>query len=149
MAIFASKKALGVGVVIRNLEGEEMAALLVKGEDVDYNEKAEVLACQRALEFAVDTGFSELIVEGNNTTVMQAVSSTHPKLSRLGVIYEDIRCLVAGLRYVSFNCVRCSANFVAHSLARYTSMLGDEVWLEDLPPLAREALYLDTTFSIE
>lgn len=104
-----------------------MAALLARREVVDDSEEAKVLACRKTLEFAVEVGFSELIVEGDNVTVMQAISSTHPNLSRLGLIYEDICCLAATLRYVSFSCVRRSANSMAHSLARYASLLNDEV----------------------
>ena len=146
-AIFASKRASGVSVMICNVEGEVMATLLARREVVDDSEKAEVLACRKALEFVVDAGFSELIVEGDNAIVMQAISSTHPNLSRLGLIYEDICCLAATLRYVSFSCVRRSANSVAHSLARYASLLNDEVvWLEESPSPAHEALYLDSSF---
>ena len=67
--------------------------------------------------------------------------------SRLGVIYDDIRHLAAGLHYVSFNCIRCSANSVAHSLARYANVLDEEVvWLEETPPPALDALYFDSSF---
>ncbi|KAL0005561.1 hypothetical protein SO802_013122 [Lithocarpus litseifolius] len=87
---------------------------------------------------------SELIVEGDNVTVMQTISSTHPNLSRLGLVYKYICCLAAGHRYVSFSCVRHSANSVAHSLARYASLLDDEVvWMEESPPPA-----LDTTTNL-
>ena len=145
--IFASKRAQNVGVVIRNAEGEVMVALSARGEAVDDSEEAEVLACRKALEFAIDARFSELIVEGDDAIVMQVISSTHPNLSRLGLIYEDICCLAASLRYVFFSCVRRSVNSVADSLARYASLLDDEVaWLEESPPPAHEALYLDSKF---
>jgi len=39
--------------------------------------------------------------------------------SRLGFIYEDIWCLIAGFRSFLVNCVRHSANGVAHALARF------------------------------
>ena len=99
------------------------------------------------MEFAIDAGFSELIVEGGNWMVMKAVSSTTPNWSRLGVIYDDIGCLAAGLRCVSFSCTWHSANSVAHSLACYANVLDEEVVrLEDLPPPACDALYFDSTF---
>ena len=39
-------------------------------------EEAEVLACPRALEFAIDAGFSDLIVEGDNSNVIRAIVSS-------------------------------------------------------------------------
>ena len=64
-------------------------------------------------------------------------------MSRLGNIYDDIRRLAGGLRYMEFNSICRSANVVAHSLARYAKHLDEDiVWLEDSPPLALEALYL-------
>ena len=141
-AIF--KNGSGVGAVIRNAAGEVMATLSVRGEAVADSEEAEVWDCRKALEFAIDAGFSELIVEGDNSVVMSTISSNKPNWSRLGVIYDDIGCLAASLSYVSFTCIRCNANSVAHSLARYANGLVEEVvWLEDSPPPARDALYFD------
>ena len=121
--------------MIRNAAGEIMATLSTRGEVVADSEEAEVLACQKAMEFAIDARFSELNVEGDNSVVMLVVSFTTPNWSHLGVIYDDIGCLAASLRYVSFNCIRRSANSIARSLARYANVLdGEVVWLEDSPP---------------
>ena len=134
----------GVGAVIRNAAGEVMAALSARGEAVADNEEAEVRACRKALEFAIDAGFSELMVEGDNSVVMSTISSNKPNWSRLGVIYDDIGFLAAGLSYVSFSCIRRNANTVAHSLARYANGLVEEVlWLEDSLPPTLDALYFD------
>ena len=116
-----------MGAVIRNAAGEVMAALSVRGEAVSDNEEAEVWACRKALEFAIDAGFLELMVEGDNSVVMSTISSNKPNWSRLGIIYDDIGYLAAGLSYVSFTCIRCNANSVAHSLARYANGLVEKV----------------------
>lgn len=52
-----------------------MAAMSAKGPEVMDSEEAEVLACRRALEFAVDAGFEGLMVEGDNSTVIRCISS--------------------------------------------------------------------------
>ncbi|XP_075658944.1 uncharacterized protein LOC142628791 [Castanea sativa] len=137
----------GVGAVIRNAARDVMATLSARGAAVVDNEEAEALACWKAMKFAIDVGFLELIVEGDNVMVMSVVSSTSPNWSRLGVIYDDIGCLAAGLRYVAFSCIRRSASSVAHSLARYANVLDEEVvWFEDSPPPAHDALYFDSSF---
>ena len=111
------------------------------------SEEAEVQACRKALEFAIDAGFSELMVEGDNLVVMSTISANKPNGSRLGVIYDDIGFLAAGLTYASFSCIRRNANSVAHLLARYANGLVEEVvWLEDSPPPTLDALYFDLSF---
>ena len=124
---------------------EVMASLSTKGRAVADSEEAEVLTCRKAMEFAVDAGFSDLIIEGDNAEVMKAISSPRVNCSRLGHIYDDIRCLTAGLRAWSTSWVRRSANGAAHSLAQFAREIENEiVWLEDSPPPALEALYSDS-----
>ena len=43
--------------MIRNEKGEVMVAMTTCGPIVQTSEEVELLACQRALEFAVDAGF--------------------------------------------------------------------------------------------
>ena len=59
-------------------------------------------------------------------------------------IYEDIRTLATSFRSLTVSCVKRGANSVDHSLARFAAQLDSEIiWLEDSPPPALEALYLD------
>ena len=144
-ALFTNSKSTGFGAIICNNMGEVMAALSAKGPTVVDSEEAEVLACRRALEFVVDTGFTELEVEGDNATVIRALASLRSIKSRLGNVYGDIWVLAAGCRSISFSCVKRSANSVAHSLARYASLITDDIcWMEESPPPAVEALYMDS-----
>ena len=97
------------------------------------------------MEFALDAGFSDLIVEGDNSNVMRSIISTQLDWSRLGNLYDDIRCLGGRMRRVEFWGICCAANGVAHSLARFARHLSEDiVWLEDSPPPALETLYLDS-----
>ena len=89
-AVFANMTASGIGVIIRNNRGQVMAALSSKSHAVVDSEEAEVLACRKALEFAMDAGFLELIVEGDNINVMKSIKSDQVDLSRLGNLYDDI-----------------------------------------------------------
>ena len=133
--------------MIRNAAREVMVALSARGAAMSDSEKAEALACRKSMEFAIDAGFSEMIIEGDNVTVISVVSSSSPNWSHLGVIYDDIGCLAIGLRYVVFNCIRRSANSMAHSLASYTNVLDEEVvWLKESPPPPRDALFFDSSF---
>lgn len=148
-ACFDGGASSGYGAVIRNGKGEVMAAISVRGGAVRDSEEVEVMACRKALEFAIDAGFTEIILEGDNAMVLKMISQAQPDLSRLGLIYEDIWCLAAGFRFFSSNCVRRNANSVAHALARFARLIDNEIiWLEEDPLPAEDELYLDASFLI-
>ena len=146
-AMFEGISASGFGAIVHNDKGEVMAAISARGPPVVDSEEAEVLACKRAIEFAVEAGFRELIIEGDNATVMKTIMSSDINLSRLGHIYKDIGCMVLTLQTCSFSCVKRTANSAAHALAKYARQVEDEVvWLEESPPPILEALYLDNGY---
>ena len=110
VAIFLGLDRSGNGVVIQNDKGEVMAAMTANGLKVNTSEEVELLACRRALEFAVDAGFSRLIIEGDNSNVIQAISSPLENSSLFGNVVNDIRHLVWGLQWARVCCVRRGAN---------------------------------------
>ena len=123
-----------VGAIIRNEKGEVMAVMSAKGPPIGDSKKAKILACRRAMEFAIDVGFTNLVINGDNAAVMSSISSLGVDQSRLGHIIQDIQWLAQGPRWVCFSHVNRGANFVAHSLARYAkNVIEDMVWLEDTP----------------
>ena len=60
--------------MIRNEKGEVMAAIAERGGAVQDSKEVEVMACRKALEFAIDAGFTEIILEGDNAMVMKVIS---------------------------------------------------------------------------
>ena len=60
--------------MVRNGNGKVMAAISAKGGAVRDSEEVEMLASCKALEFAIDAGFLEVILEGNNARVMKTVA---------------------------------------------------------------------------
>ena len=89
----------------------------------------------------MEVGFSELIIEGDNTAVMKAMSGSSSDYSLLGHVYEDIHCCLHGLHSVSISYVRRGGNKVAHILAQYARNISDELyWMEDSPLPVLEAL---------
>ncbi|KAL0015414.1 hypothetical protein SO802_002483 [Lithocarpus litseifolius] len=122
-----------------------MASLVAKGPLVQNSEEVELLAYRKALEFAVDVGFIDVVLEGDSLNMMRAISTGKANRSRLGHIYKDIQCLAAGFRSYSVSFVKRSANGVARALAHFAKNVDDElVWLEESPPPALEALYHDS-----
>ncbi|KAL0011169.1 hypothetical protein SO802_006277 [Lithocarpus litseifolius] len=144
-AIFADMDRTRVGVIIRNEQGQVMAAMTATGPKVSSSEEAELLACRRSMEFAVDAGFTKLIIEGDNVNVMQAISSPRINCSLLGYVVDDIRHLVHCLEWARISITRRGGNKVAHALAQHArnSLDNNVYWMEDSPPPAMEALIQD------
>ena len=80
-ACFDDGAASGYGAVIRNEKGEVMAAIAVRGGAVRDSEEVKVLAYRKALEFAIDVGFTEIILEGDNAMAMKTISQAQPDLT--------------------------------------------------------------------
>ena len=146
VAIFSGLDRSSFGAMIRNDKGEVMAAMSVNGLRVSTSDEAELLACRRAIEFAMHARFSRLIIEGDNSNVIQSISSSSKNFSLLGDVVSDIRHLLWGLRWSRVCCVRRGANKVARALTQYArnSLDADLYWIEDSPPPAIEALYHDS-----
>ncbi|XP_075670120.1 uncharacterized protein LOC142639868 [Castanea sativa] len=133
-AVFSNLNCSGVGAIIRNFAGEVMVGMAAKGEFVHNSDDAEALACRKALEFAIEARFSDLVIEGDNSNVMRAILTTVLNNSFLGHIMDDIRHFILGRQFVGFSCVR--RNMVTHSLARFArDIVEDLYWIKDEPHL--------------
>ena len=122
--------------------------MAAKGLEVFFCEEVELLACRKAIEFAVDAGFSKLVIEGDNSSAMRAISALKDDQSMLGNVTRDIQHLLRYLQWVRIECTRRGGNRVAHVLAQFVrNIIDDMYWMEDVPPIAREALYQDANFS--
>ena len=62
-AVFTDQWCSGFGAIIRNAHEAVMAGMSVKGPFVRNSEEAEVLTCRKSMIFAMEAGFSELVVE--------------------------------------------------------------------------------------
>ena len=104
--VFSDQQCSGFGAIIQNAQGEVMAGMSVKGPFVRNSEEAEALACQKAVIFAMEAGFSEIVLEGDNVTVMKTISDVSSQNSLLGHIYEDIWFYLRGMQHASVSCIR-------------------------------------------
>ena len=96
-----------------------MAPMYARGSAVRSSEEGELLACRKAVEFAIDAGFSMLVIEGDNVNVIKAISLQEANISLLGNVVEDIKHLIRGLQRVSISHIRHSGNKVAHVLVQH------------------------------
>ena len=130
MAIFSESNSSWFGAIIRNDKGEVMATMSAKGPSVSSNDEAELLACRKAMEFATDAGFLELVVERDNANVMKAMSSSMANLSLLGNVVKDVHQLILDLHWVNICYTRRGGNRLAHVLAQHARNISDyEAWV--------------------
>ena len=81
---------------------------------------------------------------------MKAISAMQEDFSLLGNVIRDIHHLVRNLQWVRIECTRRGGNRVAHELAQFARNISQDLfWMEDVPPITREALYQDADFSNE
>ena len=123
-----------------------MVAMSARGLAVHSSEEGELLACRKAVEFAIDAGFSRLVIEGDNVNVIKAISSKEANISLLGNVMEDIKHLIRGLQRVSISHIRHSGNKVAHVLAQHArTIIEDLYWIKDYLSPVIEQLYQDAS----
>ena len=85
------------------------------------------------------------MIEGDNSNVMKALSSSLADRSLLGNVVDDVHHLVCGMQWVSFSCIGKGGNRVAHALVQHVRNISEDVfWMEDSPPPALTALYHDS-----
>ena len=108
--VFVEAKRTGFGAIIRNDKGEVMVVMSAGGPQVSSSEEAELLACRKVVEFATDARFFELVIEGDNSNVMKALSSSSVDQLLLGNVVDDVRHLVCGMHWVNFSCIRRGGN---------------------------------------
>ena len=81
-----------------------MAAMAATGPEVFCSEEAELLAYRKAIEFTVVAGFSELVIEGDNSSTMTTISTLKIDQSLLGNVVGDIQHLIRNLLWVRIDC---------------------------------------------
>ncbi|XP_030941500.1 uncharacterized protein LOC115966399 [Quercus lobata] len=83
-AIFLEQGKAGLGVVFRNSDGVVMASLLQLVSLPAIVAKIEALAVRRAVEFALETGITKAIFEGDSDIIYRELSNSNSSLALHG-----------------------------------------------------------------
>ena len=104
----------------------------------------EVKVASRALQFASELGFDQVIVEGDCQVLTNALIEDKSFLSTVGVIIDDICFEASCYNQLRYSLVKREGNKVAHSLVRYAiEILDFVVWMEDVPPHLLSVVQVD------
>jgi ribonuclease HI len=134
-AIFSDSNAAGIGVIIRNHQGEVMGSLSQRFPFPHSVEAVEASAARSAIQFARDLGFTKIDLEGDSKTVVEALILREPCTTMYGHIIEDTKQIAQSLQSVLFLHTNREGNVMAHLLAKRARQNKPfEAWLESVPP---------------
>ena len=116
--MFGESDKVSIGVVIRNSNGEVMAALLEKIKKPSSVEALKPLVARRAVSFTLESGFANCTFEGDFELVVKSLHGKGMENSQRGHIIKDILSYVNSLQSFSFPHVVRQSNAVAHALTQ-------------------------------
>jgi ribonuclease HI len=133
-AVFSDSNAAGIGVIVRNHQGEVMGSLSQRIPFPHSVEALEASAARSAIQFAKDLGFTKIVLEGDSKTVVDAFLLRDPCTTIYGHIIEDIKQTAQSLQSVLFLHTKREGNVMAHLLAKRAHQNKPfEAWLESVP----------------
>ncbi|KAK3212651.1 hypothetical protein Dsin_017357 [Dipteronia sinensis] len=134
-ALNVSHQWVGIGVVIRDSQGQVMASSMQRIKAGYDPQLTEAVAVLRGIKLEFDTDLVPFVAEIDALGVVNRVNSGDPIASDIGMVEDEIvNCFRISPRG-SVTHVPRNANFVAHTLSKHVlSMEEDCFWIEDYPP---------------
>ena len=134
----------GVGVVIRDSEGEVLGAYASKQTRCVDSFIVEAKAAVCALDFAQEMGLRNIILEGDRLTVIKKLQAREAAFSPIGILISEAKLRVSLFNSCNFNHVRRTNHEVAHLLTKYEIGISNELfWVEDVPNFIQNAIMYD------
>ncbi|XP_035551510.1 uncharacterized protein LOC118349853 [Juglans regia] len=131
-----NSKFMGLGVVIRNENGEVVACACSRRLPAPNSDVAESVALWFAVELCCELGFNRVTFEGDAQAVVKDVNSKEEDLSCRGHIIEDIKTTLSNVyrRDWTVQFIGRKGNEVAHLLAKYALNIDfDKRWIDECP----------------
>jgi ribonuclease HI len=142
-AVFAETAEAGIGVIVRNRQGQPLAMLSQKIRFPLSVEATEAMAARRAVRFALELGLTDMEFEGDSRIINDALTGEKYSQADFGVITEDTKALARLLHNHVFLHVKRLGNSVAHALARKAqNCIIPNDRLEHVPPNIEHLLSL-------
>ena len=134
-AVFGEEQEDGIGVVIRNNEGQVLAALQEKVRMPTTMEILEILAARKAATFARELGFSQVCFEGDAELVVNYLQLGSVSNAPTCHLAKDFMSIRGYFQSSSIIHIRRHGNYVAHALARDSRISFPlRLWMKEIPP---------------
>jgi hypothetical protein len=131
---------MGVAVIIRDHQGNFLAACRHRFEGLASPEYAKSLALRRVVEFAREKGMNKVIFESVCLSLVQRLNSTIMDRSSDGLIVAGIKVQLGGFALASFRHVKRVFNEAAHCLVEGVN--SSSIFLS-IPDCTRETFCID------
>ena len=143
-AVFAELKAVGIGVVIRDMEGNVKAALSKKINAPLGSVEAEAKAFEIGIQLVKDMGIMEVLIEGDSLIVQRALNELASPPPSVDAVIMGIKEVSADFHHIAFTHIGRQGNKPAHLLAKYAKCIDNTlVWIEETPCVIKQALIHD------
>ncbi|XP_030945809.1 uncharacterized protein LOC115970295 [Quercus lobata] len=142
-ALFKDINKAGLGVVIRNENGQVLTSLSEQIQLPFSSNLVEAIAVARAITFAHGLSLSNYILEGDSDVVINALKRNDESLSSFDHILASAKSLT-DVNCITFSHTHRIGNTVAHNQAKHARhVIGFKVWMEDVPPHLHSVLFID------
>ncbi|KAB2615755.1 hypothetical protein D8674_022343 [Pyrus ussuriensis x Pyrus communis] len=136
----------GVGIIIRNAEGNFVGAATRVFMEMFSPIQVEALAMRVGLELVVERGLIKINIESDALHIVLAVLKSSMNSSPMGPIIEDTKFLLALVVEASVAHIHPQANLVAHHLARFAlHSRGNYTWFNEPPLIISDLLVGDVS----
>lgn len=107
-------------------------------------EAIESIAILHGLQFCLQMGISNVMVELDCQVIVNDLRETQASLSPQGNILQEIRGLMGHFQTCNVQFANRQSNAVTHSLARHACSISDVVmWYEDVPTFISRLVWID------
>ena len=142
--VFASQKAAGLGVIIRDDRGRVEVAISRKVLAPLGALEAKAKAFEAGLLLARDIGIQDVVLEGDSWVIYNALCEVSLPPSSVALIVIGMLDLCKAFRRIEFSHVKRKGNRSVHLLAKYAVGIDDFIiWMEENPCFLEQALSHD------
>ena len=134
-AVFTNEKKSGIGVGIRDYQGQVIASLAQQLPHALLPIEVEVLAAAHALEFGWEIGIGEAVLEGDSELNISALKEDGHSIVLVDPLIQDALAWSDMYSKLLYSHCRKEGNKLAHSLARHSiNVLDYGVYIENVSP---------------
>ncbi|XP_060964803.1 uncharacterized protein LOC133033794 [Cannabis sativa] len=128
-AVNTAGKVLGIGAIVRNHDGQVIAALSKPVQECFRSDEMEAKTLFHALNWIIQLSLKIDYVEADALRFSSAINNASLDLSSFSDLILDVRCLLLFFPGIVVSHVRRNANQAAHGLAKYALGLDvDTCW---------------------
>ena len=143
-AIFAKSNQSGVGVIVRNEDGNVVAAMCRKLDLPLGVLETEAKALEMGVAFAEEVGLRDVVFEADSQVLINAIHGTGEAASSVQNIIQGVLRRAQGFRTFDFLHTKRQGNAPAHLLAHQAQKVESlAVWLEECPSQVAHACAKD------